>query len=202
MLFRSYADFIRARGPLYVKSVAPLPRVFEAIADGQTLSIGGQPWHVMTGQGHAPDMACLFNAEARVLIAADQILPRISPYIGLHAGEPAADPLGAFLASLQRFRALPEDTFVLPSHGEPFYGLHARLDWLVAHHAERLSLLVDAMADSSAHDLLPVLFRRPLDLRNLGFGLGETLAHLRRLQVMGQAVSEIDNQGVTRWRRA
>jgi glyoxylase-like metal-dependent hydrolase (beta-lactamase superfamily II) len=197
-----YADFIRARGPLYVKSVAPLPRVFEAIADGQTLSIGGQPWHVMTGQGHAPDMACLFNAEARVLIAADQILPRISPYIGLHAGEPAADPLGAFLASLQRFRALPEDTFVLPSHGEPFYGLHARLDWLAAHHAERLSLLMDAMADSSAHDLLPVLFRRPLDLRNLGFGLGETLAHLRRLQVMGQAVSEIDNHGVTRWRRA
>jgi hypothetical protein len=58
------------------------------------------------------------------------------------------------------------------------------------------------MADSSAHDLLPVLFRRPLDLRNLGFGLGETLAHLRRLQVMGQAVSEIDNHGVTRWRRA
>ena len=197
-----YADFIRARGPLYVKSVAPLPRVFEAIADGQTLSIGGQPWHVMTGQGHAPDMACLFNAEARVLIAADQILPRISPYIGLHAGEPTADPLGAFLASLQRFRALPEDTFVLPSHGEPFYGLHARLDWLAAHHAERLSLLMDAMADSSAHDLLPVLFRRPLDLRNLGFGLGETLAHLRRLQVMGQAVSEIDNHGVTRWRRA
>ena len=197
-----YAEFIRARGPLYVKAVAPLPRVFEAIADGQDITIGGRPWRVMTGQGHAPDMACLFNAEDRVLIAADQILPRISPYIGLHAGEPTADPLGAFLASLQRFRALPEDTLVLPSHGEPFYGLHARLDWLAAHHAERLSLLMDAMADSSAHDLLPVLFRRPLDLRNLGFGLGETLAHLRRLQVMGEAVAEKDAAGVMRWRRA
>jgi glyoxylase-like metal-dependent hydrolase (beta-lactamase superfamily II) len=147
-------------------------------------------------------MACLYNAEDRVLIAADQILPRISPYIGLHAGEPVADPLGAFLTSLQKFRALPEDVLVLPSHGEPFYGLHARLDWLAAHHAERLSLLIDAMADSSAHDLLPVLFRRPLDLRNLGFGLGETLAHLRRLQVMGEAVAEPDAAGVMRWRRA
>jgi glyoxylase-like metal-dependent hydrolase (beta-lactamase superfamily II) len=182
-----YADFIRARGPLYVKSVAPLPRVFEAIADGQHITIGGRLWRVITGQGHAPDMACLFNAEDRVLIAADQILPRISPYVGLHAGEPAADPLGAFLVSLDRFRALPHD---------------ARLDWLAAHHAERLSLLMDAMADSSAHDLLPVLFRRPLDVRNLGFGLGETLAHLRRLQVMGEAIAEEDAAGVMRWRRA
>jgi hypothetical protein len=47
-----------------------------------------------------------------------------------------------------------------------------------------------------------VLFRRPLDVRNLGFGLGETLAHLRRLQVMGEAVAETDTAGVTRWRRA
>jgi hypothetical protein len=45
------------------------------------------------------------------------------------------------------------------------------------------------------------LFRRPLDLRNLGFGLGEALAHLRRLQVMGEAVAEPDTAGVMRWRR-
>jgi hypothetical protein len=60
---------------------------------------------------------------------------------------------------------------------------------------------MDTMADSSAHDLLPVLFRRPLDLRNLGFGLGETLAHLRRLQVMGEVAVEQDTAGVMRWRR-
>ncbi|MFM7780273.1 MAG: hypothetical protein ACKPB8_16240 [Alphaproteobacteria bacterium] len=50
--------------------------------------------------------------------------------------------------------------------------------------------------------MLPVLFRRPLDLRNLGFGLGETLAHLRRLQVMGEAIAGEDAAGVMRWRRA
>jgi hypothetical protein len=46
-----------------------------------------------------------------------------------------------------------------------------------------------------------VLFRRPLDLRHLGFGLGETLAHLRRLQVMGEVAVEQDTAGVMRWRR-
>jgi glyoxylase-like metal-dependent hydrolase (beta-lactamase superfamily II) len=197
-----YVAFLRGRGPLYVRSVAPLPRAFRCIADGDVLTIGGRAWRVITGQGHAPDMACLFCAEDRVLVAADQILPRISPYVGLHAGEPMGDPLGAFLASLDRFRDLPEETLVLPSHGEPFRGLHARLDWLAAHHEQRLAALEDACAaPASAHALLPALFRRPLDLRNLGFGLGETLAHLRRLEAAGRIAREPDGAGVWLWRR-
>lgn len=197
-----YCAFLRQRGPLYVLAVAPLPRAFTAIRDGDRLSIGGREWRVITGQGHAPDMACLYCAEEKVLIAADQILPRISPYVGLHAGEPMADPLGAFLASLARFRDLPEDTLVLPSHGEPFLGLHARLDALDAHHAGRLDALEEAcVAPATAHALLPALFRRPLDQRNLGFGLGETLAHLRRLEELGRVERLPGAGGVIAWAR-
>lgn len=197
-----YCAFLRGRGALYVRAVAPLPRAFACIADGDVLRIGGRDWRVLTGQGHAPDMACLFCDEARVLIAADQVLPRISPYIGLHAGEPMADPLGAFLATLDRFRALPEDTLVLPSHGLPFTPLHARLDALVLHHAERLAALEEACrTPATAHALLPALFRRPLDLRNLGFGLGETLAHLRRLEATGRIERLPDADGVITWGR-
>jgi glyoxylase-like metal-dependent hydrolase (beta-lactamase superfamily II) len=198
----AYGAFMRERGPLYQRSVAALPRAFRGIADGDTLTIGGRDWRVMTGQGHAPDMACLYCAEARVLIAADQILPRITPYIGLHAGEPMADPLGAFLATIDRFRALPDDTLVLPSHGEPFTPLHARLDALAAHHADRLDALEEACREpATAHALLPALFRRPLDHRSLGFGLGETLAHLRRLEVMGRVERVPDAEGVIAWTR-
>jgi glyoxylase-like metal-dependent hydrolase (beta-lactamase superfamily II) len=197
-----YGAFLRGRGPLYQRAVSDLPRAFHAIAHGGTLMIGGRAWQVITGQGHAPDMACLFCPEAKVLIAADQILPRITPYIGLHAGEPMADPLGAFLAALDRFRALPEDTLVLPSHGEPFTRLHARLDALAAHHADRLDALQDACrTPSTAHALLPALFRRPLDTRNLGFGLGETLAHLRRLEEAGRVRRAPDGAGVIAWER-
>ncbi|BDG72362.1 MBL fold metallo-hydrolase [Roseomonas fluvialis] len=197
-----YCAFLRGRGALYVRAVSPLPRAFAAIADGDVLTIGGRDWRVLTGQGHAPDMACLFCAEARVLIAADQVLPRISPYIGLHAGEPMADPLGAFLATLEHFRALPEDTLVLPSHGLPFTPLHARLDALAAHHADRLAALEDACAaPATAHALLPALFRRPLDQRNLGFGLGEALAHLRRLEAAGRVERMPGADGVIAWGR-
>ena len=197
-----YSAYLLRRGALYAKAVATLPRTFRAIRDGDSLRIGGREWRVMTGQGHSPDMACLYCPEAKVLIAADQILPRITPYIGLHAGEPMADPLGAFLATLDRFRALPEDTLVLPSHGEPFTPLHARLDALAAHHADRLGALEDACrVPSTTHALLPALFRRPLDDRSLGFGLGETLAHLRRLEEMGRVERMPDANGVVIWGR-
>ncbi len=199
-----YIGFIEQRGPLYQRAVTELPRSFAAIKAGQTMRIGGAEWRVMTGAGHAPDMACLYNAELGVLISADQILPRISPYIGLHAGEPGADPLGDFLASNEQFRALPEDTLVLPSHGEPFRTLHPRLDALAAHHAERLDSLANSLREpATAFEAAQGLFpRAAMEQTQVGFAVGETLAHLRRLERQGRAVSEPGPGGAPRFRRS
>jgi glyoxylase-like metal-dependent hydrolase (beta-lactamase superfamily II) len=183
-----YLSFVEGRGALYQRAVGELPRAFHAIRDGRATRIGGTEWMVMTGAGHAPDMACLYSAERGVLISADQILPRISPYIGLHAGEPEADPLGDFLASNERFRALPEDTLVLPSHGEPFSTLHRRLDTLAGHHAERLDTLAEACREPlTGYEAAQILFPRAAqELTQIGFTVGETLAHLRRLERQGR----------------
>ncbi|MDI3309351.1 MAG: MBL fold metallo-hydrolase [Acetobacteraceae bacterium] len=183
-----YLSFVEERGPLYQRAVGELPRAFHAIRDGRPLRIGGTEWTVITGAGHAPDMACLFSAERNVLISADQILPRISPYIGLHPGEPEADPLGDFLASNERFRSLPEDVLVLPSHGEPFRTLHRRLDTLAAHHADRLDMLAEACREPlTAYDAAQILFPRAAqEMSQIAFTVGETLAHLRRLERQGR----------------
>jgi glyoxylase-like metal-dependent hydrolase (beta-lactamase superfamily II) len=181
--------FVEGRGALYQRSVGELPRSFHALRDGRPVRIGGAEWTVLTGAGHAPDMACLHSAERNVLISADQILPRISPYIGLHPGEPEADPLGDFLRSNDRFRGLPEDVLVLPSHGEPFRGLHRRLDALAAHHAERLDTLAEACRSEplTAFEAAGVLFPRATqEVAQIGFTVGETLAHLRRLERQGR----------------
>ncbi|WP_135465970.1 MBL fold metallo-hydrolase [Crenalkalicoccus roseus] len=183
-----YLAHVEARGPLYQRAVGELPRAFHCIRDGGTLTIGGEEWRVMTGSGHAPDMACLHSAARGVLISADQILPRISPYVGLHPGEPNADPLGDFLASLERFAALPEDTLVLPSHGEPFRTLHPRLETLASHHAMRLDALADACREpATAFEAAQLLFPRAAqEPGQIGFAVGETLAHLRRLERQGR----------------
>ncbi|MFC7607587.1 MBL fold metallo-hydrolase [Teichococcus aestuarii] len=171
----------------------PLPRQYRRIAQDDRIAIGGQEWRVMTGGGHAPEMAALHCAELGVLIAADQILPRISPYVGVGATEPEADPLRDFLDSNAGLRALPAETLVLPSHGEPFLGLHERIDVLAAHHAERLGTLEAACATPlTAYEASGVLFPRVKEHRPRGFALGETLAHLNRLVAEGRVVRSGD----------
>ena len=198
-----YISFVEQRGPLYTRAVTELPRQFSAIKAGGTLRIGGAAWQVMTGAGHSPDMACLYNAEQGVLISADQILPRISPYVGLHAGEPGADPLGDFLTSNDQFRALPAETLVLPSHGEPFRSLHPRLDAIAQHHAERLDVLASACAEPlTAFEAAQTLFpRAAMEQTQVAFAVGETLAHLRRLERQGRLLAEPGRDGLPRFRR-
>lgn len=193
---------LERRGNTYRRGIPELPQHFRRMADGDALRFGDARWRIMTGSGHSPEHAALYCAERGVLIAGDMVLPRISPNISVSPACPEDDALGRFLTSLQRFRALPQDTLVLPSHGLPFYGLHARVAQLEAHHAERCDALVHALtAPASAAELLPVLFPRALDNHQLMFAMGEAIAHLNHLQVRG-AVQQMQNDGVFRYVRA
>ncbi len=173
----------------FARIVSHLPLGFTRIADGDTLAIGGADWRVVVGSGHSPEHACLLDEERRVLIAGDQVLPRISSNVSLTVSEPDADPLGEWLASIAKLKRLPDDLLVLPGHGEPFRGLHSRLDALDAEHRERLDTLATHIAEPKrAVDCFPALFRRPIDGNVLGMATGESLAHLRRLEVEGRAI--------------
>src|SRR3546814_12212962 len=87
-----------------------------------------QQLRVVTGSGHSPEHACLWNERAGVLISGDQVLPRISSNVSVNITEPDADPLGEWLASIDKLLgAIPSDVIVCPAHGEPFKGLHGRL---------------------------------------------------------------------------
>ena len=184
------------------KSIARLPLGFTRIRDGETLRIGDGDWRVVVGSGHSPEHACLLSEERRILIAGDQVLPRISSNVSLHVNEPGADPLGEWLASIDRFLELPDDLLVLPGHGDPFYGLHARLHALAQEHHERLDALVAHMADAPrrAVDCFTQLFRRPIGPDVIGMATGEALAHLRHLEATGRAVREV-RDGVWWYRR-
>jgi len=198
-LDRERGAAIAARGNRYRRIISS-PPPFRRLRDAERFSAGAHEWEVVVGTGHAPEHACLYCATPGVLIAGDQVLPKISPNVALWATEPEGNPLADFLRSLDRLRALPRDTLVLPSHGLPFRGLHARIDALVAHHAERLDLLRGFCAQPrSAADALPVLFKRELDLHQLLFAMGESLAHLAYLAADGSVRRRRDDDGVTRY---
>ena len=185
-----------ARGNLYrTRAVAP-PAFYRRVVEGDQIDIDGATWQVLIGRGHAPEMICLYNKDRKQLLAADQILERISPNIGVWPGEPDANPLADYIDSLEPFRDLPEDTLVLPSHGQPFYGLHARIDELIHHHELRLERTEEAAKNGqSAVSIMPSLFDRELDAHQLGFALGETLAHLNYLVAEGRLKRYLGDAG-------
>ena len=192
---------IRARASYYPSLVPGVPGRFRRLLDGQTVTIGGRGWRCIAGYGHAPEHIALSCDELRVLISGDMVLPRISTNVSVYDMEPESDPLALFLDSLQRYRPLPADTLVLPSHGKPFTGLHERIDQLEAHHADRLAEVQEACAQKpcSAFDILPVLFPRALDLHQTTFAMGEAVAHLHRLWFEGRLLRTAAAQGVWRF---
>jgi glyoxylase-like metal-dependent hydrolase (beta-lactamase superfamily II) len=194
---------IAQRGNPYPKLVPTVAPAFHRIQEGDALAIGGRRWEVFTVLGHAPEHACLWCPELSVLISGDQVLPKITTNVSVWPEQPDSNPLRLYLDSLQRFRPIPPDTLVLPSHGLPFRGLHARLDMLADHHEARLGEALDTLVEpASAADLVPTLFRRKLDIHQLGFALGESLAHLRFLEVEGRATRVVGKDGVHRFRKA
>ena len=191
------------RGNHYPSLVPEVASEFRRIRDGDSITIGRRAFRVLVALGHAPEHACLWDEAGRVLIAGDQVLPKITTNVSVWSEQPWLNPLRLYLDSLDRFQPMPPDTLVLPSHGLPFRGLHARLGQLRDHHAARLGEALDALVEArSAAELVPVLFRRELDSHQLSFALGEALAHLRFLEDEGRAVRLVDADGVHRFRKA
>ena len=195
------SDLFARRHSSYRRGVPSVPAFYRRIGDGSAIAIGGREWRVIVGEGHAPELACLYCAETGVLIAGDQVLPRITPNISVPPHEPDGDPLDRYLRSLTKLRAaLPSDTLVLPSHNLPFHGVHERIDELAAHHNERCTeLLAACNRPTSAIELLPVLFRRRLDRHQTAFALGEAIAHAHYLIGQGEIARHAGADGIDRF---
>lgn len=185
----------------YFPSLVPaMPLAYTRLQHDQLVAIGGQDWRVITGFGHSPEHVSLYCAAHKVLIAGDMVLPRISTNVSVFAVEPEGNPLQQYLDSLGRFAALPEDTLVLPSHGRPFRGLHTRIAQLRAHHVARLAEVEAACTNpQSAMDIVPLMFRRPLDAHQLSFALGEALAHLHKLWADGIVLRRRGDDGIIKF---
>lgn len=184
---------VAGKGNGFRRVVMPLPERPEFVGEGDTLSINGELWRVYIGRGHAPEHLCLYRSTDRVLLSGDQVLPTISSNLMVRPTEPDANPVTAFVDSLTVIRdALPEDTLVLPAHGLPFRGLRTRINALVDHHAEQLDQVQTACRDQphSAHDMLPVMFKRQLDVQQMMFAMGESIAHLNCLLEQGRVQRE------------
>lgn len=170
-----------------------VPPLAQAVAGGAVLGAGRHRWEVIETSGHCRGHLCLYDAAREILISGDQVLPTISPNVSVLATRPDANPLRDFLDSLERLERCAPGTLVLPSHGRPFRRLHARIAALRAHHLGQLEALRSACDEPrSAHDLLPVMFGRPLRGFHRYLAVAETVAHLNYLWHARQLERAVD----------
>lgn len=184
----------------YRAVVSGMPRVTHYPADGEALQLAHQRWHCLETNGHAYGHLCLLASESDVLIAGDQVLPTISPNIGLMGRRPDGNPLASYLESLDRLMQLEREPLVLPSHGRPFFGLRQRAAELQKHHEISLRRLVAACEHPmTAHEALKVMYGRELRGFHLFLAMGETIAHLEYLTAQGRLERIEDTAGVVRF---
>ena len=126
---------------------------------------------------------------ARVLISGDMVLPRISTNVSVIDVEPEADPLTLYLDSIERMRAIDRrrarPALARPAVQGPAHAHRPAAGAPRASASPRRSRPAPT-APQSAFELVPVLFKRTLDLHQMTFAMGESLAHLHALWFRGK----------------
>ncbi|MEN1967159.1 MBL fold metallo-hydrolase [Lentibacillus sp. N15] len=176
----------------FVDRVTPYPDVDHYLEEGERLQIGGNEYEVIFTPGHSDGLVSFYNQDKNILLSTDHILPKITPNISywFHGD---ANPLASYLNSLEKVKKLNAD-LVVPSHGKPFYGANQRINEIEQHHEERLTAALDAIVDgASVYDACHKLFQKRLNVHEMRFAVGETLAHLEYLRHKGECKREMRN---------
>lgn len=189
----------------------PLSPGFTRLAQGDTVTLGARTWDVHEGNGHAPEHLTLWGEDADLrigdlqigglVIGGDQLLPSISPNLGVYPIEPAADTVGDWLESCARLGRLARpDQLVLPGHGLPFIGLPERLAQMASNHHAALDRLAEALrqAPRTAAGCFDLLYRRRINPANYGLALAEAVGHINHLAATGRVwrCGQTDDGGV------
>lgn len=163
----------------------------ELLYDGSELD----GWNVIELPGHA-DGHIGFLRDG-VLVGGDHLLNRITPAVGLYP-KSRPDPLGDYLASLERTAAL-DLRIVYPGHGDPIENPAARAREIIEHHRERLDVVEAAIAGEpqSGYAVSNAVFGDDLLPQQRRFAVAEALSHLERLVHEGRARRSGDARNVT-----
>jgi glyoxylase-like metal-dependent hydrolase (beta-lactamase superfamily II) len=178
------------------------PTVTRPLHDGDTLSFRERALEVQHRPGHSPSDTLLWDAERRILFAADHLIAHISsnPLITrpLDGSSQRPRALIAYIESLRLTRELPAE-IVLPGHGEPITDHASLIDERFAMHRRRAEKIHELIAERprTGYEIAQALWGN-VAVTQAFLTLSEVIGHVDVLMEEGR-VREASENGVIRY---
>jgi glyoxylase-like metal-dependent hydrolase (beta-lactamase superfamily II) len=126
--------------------------VTRPLEDGEDVSFRDRTLQALHRPGHSPSDTVFWDAERRILIAADHLIAHISsnPLLTrpLDGSPERTQALATYIESMRKTRELPA-RFVLSGHGEPITDHVALIDDRLAKHDRRKEKIYKLIAEKS-----------------------------------------------------
>jgi glyoxylase-like metal-dependent hydrolase (beta-lactamase superfamily II) len=177
-------------------------KVTRPLSDGETLEFRDRALEVQHRPGHSPSDTLFWDAERRILIAADHLIKHISsnPLISrpLDGSSERTQALVTYLESLKLTRELPAE-IVLSGHGEPITDHAELIDQRFAMHQRRAEKLYGLIAEQprTGHELAQALWG-DVAVTQAFLTLSEVIGHVDLLINAG-VVHEVPEGDVVRY---
>jgi glyoxylase-like metal-dependent hydrolase (beta-lactamase superfamily II) len=184
----------------WIAVMPSIGRPTRQLEGGERFRAGGRDWEVVHTPGHSPGHICLWNADDGLLCSGDHLLQVVSPPVTFERGF-EIDPMGSYLESLDRVRALGP-RLVLPGHGTPFRDGARRAQAIEAGKRKRLRQVRELLdrGPRTATELTAELFPAASTGAQRHFAMAEVLAYLAYHEVRGTAQRTRRPDGVFVWR--
>ncbi|MGH2993406.1 MAG: MBL fold metallo-hydrolase [Solirubrobacterales bacterium] len=178
------------------------PKVARPLRDGETLELRDRSLEVQHRPGHSPSDTLLWDADRRILLAADHLIARISSNAlitpPLDGSDDRTQALVTYIESLRRTRELPAE-IVLSGHGEAITDHVALIDERFASfesRAEKIHALI-AERPRSGYELAQALWGN-VAVTQAFLTLSEVIGHLDLL-INEDRAREVTDDGVIRY---
>jgi glyoxylase-like metal-dependent hydrolase (beta-lactamase superfamily II) len=177
-------------------------RVTRPLRDGETLELRDRRLEAQHRPGHSPSDTLFWDAERRILLAADHLIKHISsnPLIArpLDGSRERPQALVTYIESMLRTRELPAE-IVLPGHGDPITDHVALIDERLALHQRRAEKIRELIAERprSGYELAQALWGN-VAVTQAFLTLSEVVGHVDLLINAG-LVREVGEDGVIRY---